>query len=88
MKGAVPLKTPDPIYPRSASENKLMGDTTATMTVLTDGSVTDIQLVGSAARSMDEATLQTLKTWKFKPAMCGAEPVVSDIEVVVSFRLR
>lgn len=88
MKGAVPLKTPDPIYPRSASENKLMGDTTVTMTVLTDGSVTDIQLVGSAARSMDEATLQTLKTWKFKPAMCGAEPVVSDIEVVVSFRLR
>lgn len=66
----------------------MMGDTTVTMTVLTDGSVTDIQLVGSAASSMDEATLQTLKTWKFKPAMCGAEPVVSDIEVVVSFRLR
>lgn len=88
MKGAVPLKTPDPSYPRSASENKLMGDTAVAMTVLTDGSVTDIQLVGSAARSMDDATLRTLRTWKFKPAMCGAEPIVSDIEVVVSFRLR
>jgi len=87
MKHAIPVKTPDPMYPKSASENKMMGDTTVAMTVLTDGSVTDIHLIGSAARSMDEATLQTLKGWRFKPAMCGAEPVVSDIQVIVSFRL-
>ena len=65
-----------------------MGDTTVSMTVLSDGSVADIQLLGRATHSMDQATLQTLKTWKFKPAMCGTEPVVSDIEVVVSFRLE
>lgn len=88
MKYVVPVRTPDPMYPKSASENKLTGDTIVAMTVLTDGSVSDIQLVGRATRSMDDATLQTLKSWRFKPAMCGAEPVVSDIEVVVSFRLR
>ena len=87
-KPAVPIKTPDPTYPRSASQNKLMGDTTVAMTVLTDGSVSDIHLLGTATRSMDDATLQTLKGWKFKTAMCGPEPVVSDIEVVVSFRLQ
>jgi TonB family protein len=59
------------------------------MTVLTDGSVTDIQLLGKATQSMDDATLQTLKGWRFKPAMCGADPVISDIVVVaVSFRLE
>jgi TonB family protein len=88
MKHAVPIKTPDPMYPQSASQNKLMGDTTVAMTVLIDGSVTDIRLIGTATRSMDDATLQTLKGWKFKPAMCGSEPVASHIEVVVSFRLR
>jgi TonB family protein len=88
MKHPVPIKTPDPMYPQSASQNQLMGDTIVAMTVLTDGSVTDIQLVGSAGHSMDDATLQTMKAWKFKPAMCGADPVVSDIEVVVSFRLQ
>ena len=87
MKHAVPIKTPDPLYPRSASQNRIMGDTSIAMTILTDGSVGDIQLIGSAARSMDSATLQTLKSWKFKPAMCGNDPVVSDIMVVVSFRL-
>jgi TonB family protein len=87
MKRAVPVKTPDPAYPRSASENRLMGDTTVAMTVMTDGSVTNIRLIGTSTHSMDDATLQTLKGWRFKPAMCGSEPVVSDIEVVVSFRL-
>jgi TonB family protein len=87
MKRPLPVKTPDPSYPRSAAQNGMMGDTTVAMTVLADGSVTDIQLLGRATQSMDDATLQTLRTWKFKPAMCGTEPVVTDIEVVVSFRL-
>ena len=76
------------MYPQSASQNKLMGDTAVAMTVVTDGSVSDVQLVGTATRSMDDATLHTLKAWKFRPAMCGSEPVISDIEVVVSFRLQ
>ncbi len=88
MKHAVPVSTPDPMYPKSASENKMGGDTIVAMTVLADGSVTDIQLVGSSARSLDEASLGTLKRWKFKAAMCGTEPAVSDIHVVVSFRMQ
>lgn len=87
LKHAQPVKTPDPAYPQSASHNGLMGDTAVAMTVLTDGSVSDIHLIETSTHSMDEATLQNLKGWKFKPAMCGSEPVVSDIEVVVSFRL-
>jgi TonB family protein len=88
MKHAVPLKMPDPQYPESARQNRIMGDTTVSMTVLADGSVSNIELIGSATHSMDSATLESLKRWKFKPAMCGTEPVISDIEVVVSFRLH
>jgi TonB family protein len=88
IQHAVAVKTPDPSYPKSASENRLMGDTTVSMTVLADGSVGGIQLIGSAGRSMDDVTLKTLQGWKFKPAMCGTEPVISDIEVIVSFRLQ
>jgi len=87
MKPPVPVKTPDPRYPQSARDNRITGDTTVSMTVYTDGSVGDIYLIGSSTHSMDNATLETLKSWKFKPAMCGAEPVVTDIQVVVSFRL-
>jgi TonB family protein len=88
MKHPIPVKTPDPLYPKSASENRLIGDTTVSMAVFADGSVGEIQLIGRSTHSMDDSTLETLKGWKFKPAMCGTEPVVADIEVVVSFRLR
>jgi len=88
LQHAVPKSAPEVSYPRSASDSGLMGDTTVAMTVLTDGSVADIHLVGRSTRSMDDATLQTLKRWKFKPAMCGSEPVVTDITVVVSFRIN
>ena len=82
------VKTPDPPYPPSASHNGSIGDSIVSMTVLADGSATDFQLIGSASHSMDQSTLDTLKKWKFKPAMCGSEPVVSDVEVIVSFRLN
>jgi TonB family protein len=88
IKHPVPVKTPDPLYPKSSSENRLMGDTTVAMTVLPDGSVDNIQVIGTSTRAMDDATLQTLKSWKFKPAMCGSDPVTSDITVVVSLRLQ
>ena len=88
IKRAVPIHTPNPAYPLSAKQNRLMGETDVAMTVLTDGSVDNIQLIGSGVHSMDEATLNTLKSWKFKPAMCGNEPVATDIEVEVDFRLR
>jgi TonB family protein len=81
------VKTPDPPYPPSASHNGTIGDSIVSMTVLADGSATDFQLIGSATKAMDQSTLDALKKWKFKPATCGSEPVVSDVEVIVSFRL-
>jgi protein TonB len=88
LKQPVPLKTPAPVYPDSAGRSGLSGDVTVALTVLTDGSIANAQVIGRAGNSMDDAALQTVKSWKFNPAMCGADPVVSDITVVVSFRLR
>lgn len=82
------VKTPDPPYPAAAGRNGSIGDSIVSMTVLADGSATDFQLIGSASHAMDQSTLDTLKKWKFKPAMCGSEPVVADVEVIVSFRLK
>lgn len=83
LKQVVPIKTPEP---NIDGHGTLMGDTAVSLTILTDGSVGDIQLIGRAFEQMDAETLKTLKGWRFQPAMCGADPVVSDIEVVVSLR--
>lgn len=88
LKQPVALKIEQPQYPPSAKANGIMGDTTVSLTVEADGSIGDVELVGRAAHTMDNATLEAVKKWKFKPAMCGAEPVVADVQVTVSFRLH
>ena len=86
MKHAVAITTPDLQFRAFASHNKIRGDTTVSLTVLTDGSVTDLQIVDSAGRVVDEPSLNSVKARRFMPAMCGAEPVVSDLQMVLSFR--
>ena len=51
----------------------------AELTVLIDGTVGKVGIVGRGDRAHDGPLIETLKKWKFKPAMCGAEPVVSDV---------
>jgi TonB family protein len=82
------VKTPDPTYPRSAVQNNLGGTVTVAVTVLPDGSVGDVQLIGSAGHEMDQVTREVVQGWKFKPAMCGSEPVTADIQVEINFQLQ
>ena len=61
-------------------------DNMVALTILTDGTVGDIQLLARGGKKLDDATITALKQWKFKPAMCGTDPVVSDIEIGTSVR--
>lgn len=88
MQHAIAVKTPDPPYPQSSRENQLSGTSKVSLTILADGTVENVQLIGTATKEMDRATVDTIKQWKFKPAMCGSEPVTSDIEVEMHFSLR
>jgi TonB family protein len=80
------LYDPSPGYPQAKTAKHVNGTSIVSLTVLPDGSVDDVYLIGSSNREMDEASQQIVKTWKFKPAMCGSEPVATDISVQVNFR--
>lgn len=82
------IRTPDPVYPPSERVMHVNGTSIVSVTVLPDGSVSNVYLVGSSYHDMDAVTQQIVKTWKFKPAMCGTEPVTADIQVQVNFRMR
>jgi TonB family protein len=81
------VKTPDPAYPKADSENGFMGTVFVSLTVLPDGSVDNVQLTGAATHGMNDVSQQILRTWKFKPAMGGGEPMAFDITVEVYFGL-
>lgn len=80
------MKPPGVIYrpaPTPASGGS-GGNISAALTILTDGSVGDVHIVDSAGKKTDDRAVEALKKWKFKPAMCGSEPVVTDIMVGIS----
>lgn len=86
MTHPVAVSDPEPSFPNSIHRTPMTGTSMVAITVLTDGSVTNVQLLFSAGAEMDESARKTIQTWKFKPAMCGNEPVVSDAMVEVNFR--
>lgn len=55
------------------------------LTVLADGAVSNVQIVGSAGSAQADAAIVALKKAKFKPAMCGVEPVVADVYFLYRF---
>lgn len=75
---------PHPLTTPQANTGQEPGESEYELTILTDGSVGEVQIVGKSGRIDDGAVMAALRKTRFKPAMCGADPVIA--EIVVSFR--
>jgi TonB family protein len=82
LQPPIPIERLMPVISRPGIE----GHMTASLTILTDGSVGDVEILHSGGSAMDKAALEAFKKSTFKPAMCGADPVVSDIEMSETVR--
>ena len=51
------------------------------------GNVTDCRVVRPLGLGLDEKAMETVRTWKFKPALRNGTPVPVRVMVEVSFRL-
>ena len=55
------------------------------MTVLTDGSASNVHIIQSGGSSFDKLAIKSFTNVKFKPAMCGNVPVVEDFMVELNY---
>jgi periplasmic protein TonB len=83
----VPIYDPDPPYSEEARKAKYSGTVSLIIIVDAAGNVTDAQVIKPAGLGLDEKALETVRTWKFKPAMRNGVPVRVRCSVEVSFRL-
>lgn len=83
----VPIYDPDPPYSEEARKAKYSGTVSLIIIVDAAGNVTDAQVIKPAGLGLDEKALDTVRTWKFKPAMRNGVPVRVRCSVEVSFRL-
>jgi TonB family protein len=83
----VPIYKPDPAYSEEARKAKYQGTVVLWIVVDAAGAVTDCRVVKPLGLGLDEKAVETVRTWKFKPAMRNGTPVPVRVMVEVSFRL-
>lgn len=83
------LNNPKPSYPRLSKRMGEQGEVRLRVLVAVDGHVASVQLSRSSGfERLDEAALESVKQWRFKPATQGGEPLETWVEVPVKFVLE
>ncbi len=77
-----PLETPPAIYPRAETRT---ADVVTQVTVSPSGQVSSAEVVESAGAAFDEAALEAVKRWTFRPALRAGEPVSARVKVPFRF---
>jgi TonB family protein len=87
VSAPIPIYKPEPAYSEEARKAKYQGTVVLWIVVDTQGNVTDPRVVRPLGLGLDEKALETVRTWKFKPALRNGSPVPVRVIVEVSFRL-
>jgi TonB family protein len=81
------LYAPDPQYSDQARSAKFQGSVLLWLVVGADGVPRDIKIVRSVGLGLDERAMDAVRSWKFDPGRKDGQPVATQINVEVSFRL-
>src|SRR5215472_3023132 len=82
----VPVYTPNPPYSEEALKAGVSGVVEVDIMVDAAGNVQDARVVKPLGHGLDEKALETIRTWRFKPAMHNGVPVGGSMTVQVRFQ--
>ena len=79
-----------PVYTERAKEAKIQGTVTMNCVVRRDGRVDDITVIESldAEYGLDDAAVEALRRWEFKPGTRDGTPVAVRVTVQMKFTLK
>lgn len=77
------LREPDPVYPSGQSGAPVV---VVQMIVETDGRPRDVNVLKSQGQAFDNAAINAVRNWIFKPATCGGEALPMTVNIEVLFR--
>jgi|SRR5579862_5499097 len=76
------LATPEPLYTSAVSGRKVK----VSFIIGTDGKVHSPLILESAGMAGDRHVLQTVRTWRYRPAMCNGVPTETEGKIEFSSR--
>ncbi|MBV8207432.1 MAG: TonB family protein [Acidobacteria bacterium] len=78
----------EPAYSDEARRAKLEGTVVLQCIIAADGSVRDIHVQQGLGKGLDENAIDTVRSWKFEPALKEGAPVAVQVSIQVTFHLR
>ncbi|MET0620303.1 MAG: energy transducer TonB [Thermoanaerobaculia bacterium] len=86
-KGAVRTKFESAIYPQDPDKKDIQGNVLLIGRIDTNGNVSDIHVVAATRKEFVPPAIDSVRTWKFTPAMRNGKPIEIPLNAGVRFRL-
>ena len=74
-------------YPKRARKQRQKGTVAISFVVTKEGQPTDLHLIRTVSRDLDESALRSVRRMRFKPAMLDNKPVPAHVTIDVEFLL-
>ena len=87
MTPAMLIANRDPEYSEEARKAKYSGTVQLLVSIDAAGLITDAMVEKSLGMGLDEKAIEAVRRWRFKPASLNGQPVASQIDVDVLFKL-
>jgi len=87
VRAPVRIYGPDPRYTEDARKNRIQGMVILRTVIDEIGNVAAVEVVKDLPFGLTESAVETVRTWKYEPAMQGDRPVPVYLNVLVNFRL-
>jgi TonB family protein len=85
-----PVKQVKPEYTKSGLQQRIQGSVLLSSVILADGTVSDVRVDRSLdeASGLDQAAIDAMKQWAFKPGTKDGKPVAVRIQCEITFTLK
>jgi TonB family protein len=76
-----------PRYPPEARQSHTEGSVYLSMTIRSDGSVKQVEVLETGGRLLDEASIEAVRRWRYVPASCDGKSMDYESSVRISYSM-
>jgi len=81
------LRKTQPAYPQMAKIARVQGAVVLAAIICKDGTIQNLHVVSTASPLLNQAAIDAVKQWRYRPYILNGEPVEVDTTVTVNFTL-
>jgi protein TonB len=81
------IKNVNPVYPQMAKIARVQGPVVLAAVIGKDGTIQNLHVISTASPLLNQAAIDAVKEWRYRPYILNGEPVEVDTQITVNFTL-